>query len=165
MLYLRNCHIIDEMSDYIDDILIEKGKIKLIGKAEITNYINNNNQEAMLPDLHVQTKMDITELDLNNKLVMPAFIDLHFHMRNPGQDHKETIITANKAAIKGGYLHLLAMANTNPIIDNAELIKDIKTQNNSLVMTNLFQVSAVTKGLNGKDLVDFEANRKETRFF
>ena len=165
MLYLRNCHIIDEMSDYIDDILIEKGKIKLIGKAEITNYINNINQEAMLPDLHVQTKMDITELDLNNKLVMPAFIDLHFHMRNPGQDHKETMITANKAAIKGGYLHLLAMANTNPIIDNAELIKDIKTQNNSLGMTNLFQVSAVTKGLNGKDLVDFEANRKETRFF
>ena len=46
MLYLKNCHIIDEVSDYIDDILIDSGKIKLIGKAKITNYITEKNQEA-----------------------------------------------------------------------------------------------------------------------
>ncbi len=165
MLYLKNCHIIDEISDYIDDILIEDGKIKMIGKAKITNYINSNNQEETLPDLHVQANMDIKELDLEHKLVMPAFVDMHFHMRNPGQDYKETIISANKAAIKGGYLHLLAMANTNPVIDNKALIKEIINQNKSLGMTQLFQVSAVTKGLTGKDLVDFSSNREETRFF
>ena len=165
MLYLKNCHIIDEVSDYIDDILIDSGKIKLIGKAKITNYITEKNQEALLPDLHVQTKLDILELDLCNRLVMPAFVDLHFHMRNPGQEHKETLISANKAAIKGGYTDLLAMANTNPVIDNKTLITEIIEKNNSLGMTRLLQVSAVTKGLNGKDLVDFEKNRKATRFF
>lgn len=165
MLYLKNCHIIDEVSDYIDDILIDSGKIKLIGKAKITNYLTEKNQEAQLPDLHVQTKLDILELDLCNRLVMPAFVDLHFHMRNPGQEHKETLISANKAAIKGGYTDLLAMANTNPVIDNKTLITEIIEKNNSLGMTRLLQVSAVTKELNGKDLVDFEENRKATRFF
>ena len=96
---------------------------------------------------------------------MPAFVDLHFHMRNPGQEHKETLLSANKAAIKGGYTDLLAMANTNPVIDNKTLIKEIIEKNNSLGMTRLLQVSAVTKGLKGKDLVDFEENRKATRFF
>ncbi len=165
MLYLRNCRIIDEVSDYVDDILIDLDEIKLIGKAEIINYLTKKNQEAQLPDLYVREKSDIIELDLSGKIVMPAFVDLHFHMRNPGQEHKETFESANKALIKGGYTDFLAMANTNPAIDNKDLITEVIEKNNSLGMTNMLQVSAVTKGLKGKEPVDFEENRKVTRFF
>lgn len=81
MLYLKNCHIIDEVSDYIDDILIDSGKIKLIGKAKITNYITEKNQRLCFL-IYVQTKLDILELDLCNRLVMPAFNNLHFHEKS-----------------------------------------------------------------------------------
>ncbi len=180
MLHLKNCHIVDEVSDFHDDILIEGKNIKLIGKEKIEIYINSKTQSEKL-DRNNSFKEEIAEneflhekttsidemktLDLKNAIVMPSFADLHFHLRNPGQAHKETLLSANKAALRGGYTHFLAMANTDPVIDNLQLLEDITAKNDQLSMCTLFQAASLTRGLLGKKLTDFESLTAKTKFF
>lgn len=167
MLHIKNCQIIDQNGILNDEILIEKGKIRMIGSEKIKHYIYDSIQKLQIPGLEdaEDTKPLIKTIDANNNIVMPSFVDLHFHMRNPGQSHKETLLSGNKAALKGGYTHVLAMANTNPVVDSRELVEDMLTENRKLNLIKLFQVSSVTKNLEGKELVDFLKIREMTRFF
>lgn len=170
MLYLKNCHIVDEVSDHHEDILIEGKKIKLIGKDKIQRYIESYTNSEMMestdnPGKRNKQRNKIEIWDANHALVMPSFADLHFHLRNPGQQHKETLFSANRAALKGGYTHFLAMANTQPVIDSLELLQDITKKNNELDMCSLFQAASVTRGLLGQRLTDFKTLRAKTRFF
>lgn len=170
MLHLKNCHIVDEVSDHHDDILIEGRKIKLIGKDKIQRYIESYINSEMMdrtdkPGTRNKQRNKIETWDADHAIVMPSFADLHFHLRNPGQSHKETLLSANRAALRGGYTHFLAMANTQPVIDNLELLQDITDRNNKLDMCSLFQAASVTRGLLGKRLTDFKALRAKTRFF
>lgn len=118
------------------DILIEDGLIKAI-------ETNLNDEEAKV-------------IDAQNKLVTPSFVDVHVHLRTPGFEYKEDLVTGSKAALKGGYSHLCSMPNTSPCLDNYEVLeqhlKDIKEK----ALCHVYPFSAMSLSLGGRELVDVE---------
>lgn len=92
--------------------------------------------------------------------VVPGFVDVHVHFRDPGFKYKEDIITGAAAAVAGGYTSVICMANTKPVCDNIETLAYILNKAKS-VPINVLQAVAVTKGLLGKELVDFDKLHKK----
>lgn len=103
-------------------------------------------------------------IDAAGCFVMPGLIDLHVHLREPGFEYKETIATGTKAAAAGGYTTICPMPNTKPVIDCAELIEFLKQKEQKEGVVHLVPVGAVTKGQEGKELVDFSQLAKAGAF-
>ncbi len=118
------------------DILVGDGKVEAIG-------------ENLKPDQKTLCR------DLNGKYIFPAFIDLHVHLREPGQTHKEDISSGVQAALKGGCAAIAAMPNTQPVIDTPELVAWLKEQGIRQGM-EIFPVAALSVGLSGEKLTDLE---------
>ncbi|MCD1147594.1 dihydroorotase [Peptoniphilus sp. KCTC 25270] len=140
-ILLKNAQIMDPRNHFeeILDLYLEEGKIKNLGK------------NLDIPDAEV--------LDLTGKWIVPGFVDVHVHLRDPGFPQKETMETACRSALGGGFTHLLAMANTKPVMDSPEEIETFYKKAQS-VPVNVYTVSALTKDLKGKTLVDMEACAK-----
>jgi dihydroorotase len=114
------------------------------------------------PDL----KSSFTEIAGGENLaLLPSFLDLHCHLRDPGYTYKEDLESGNRAALSGGFTTICPMANTMPICDNPATIKYIRNKAKSLSMCEVIPISAVTKGLNTEQMVDFAAMTKYTRLF
>ncbi|HIH20932.1 TPA: dihydroorotase [Candidatus Micrarchaeota archaeon] len=94
--------------------------------------------------------------DATGLIVMPGWIDMHVHCREPGFTHKEDLASASKAAIRGGIPTIVAMPNTKPVIDNPSAVDFVMRKAENLEV-NLLQASAITIGLAGEKLVDFMA--------
>jgi dihydroorotase len=88
-------------------------------------------------------------------VLCPGFIDLHAHLRQPGDDDAETLQTGSRAAAAGGYTHVVAMANTSPPIDTPERVSEARLLAASMPVS-ILQVAALTRGLDGKELVDIK---------
>ena len=95
-----------------------------------------------------------TVIDATGKYVMPGFIDLHVHLREPGYEHKETIKTGALAAAHGGYTTICAMPNTMPAMDNVELYKGIVKKCEEEAVVNVLPISAITMNQGGEYLVN-----------
>src|SRR5215203_772335 len=92
--------------------------------------------------------------DASGLLVAPGFIDLHVHLREPGQEHKETIATGAAAAVAGGWTSVCPMPNTSPINDNAAITRYMIEQAERAGLANVFPVGAITKGSSGTELAE-----------
>jgi dihydroorotase len=142
---IKNGHVIDPASkkDGIYDILIENDIIK-----KVEENIDENEVIAKVG------KESITIIDAKNQYVMPGFIDLHVHLREPGLEYKETIKTGAMAAAKGGFTTICPMPNTRPTIDNKYMIEYLlyKAKEDSIV--NILPVGAITKDQLGNKLND-----------
>jgi dihydroorotase len=92
-------------------------------------------------------------------IVAPGFIDLHVHLREPGQQHKETIATGTAAAAAGGFTSVCAMPNTSPVNDSPEITRWMQAPERGAVV-NVFPIAAATVGSMGLDLTDFAALKK-----
>ncbi|AFA48399.1 dihydroorotase [Acetobacterium woodii] len=145
---IRNVEIVDATGSRFGKVLIENGKIKKVYKEKG----------------NVKSAYD-QEIDGQGFVLMPGFIDMHCHLRDPGYEYKETMETGMAAALKGGYTTLVAMANTNPVIDNAVVLKANLDKAEALDQCTLIQVSAVTKDFGDSELVEFETVRPLTRVF
>ncbi len=99
-------------------------------------------------------------VDARGCYVMPGFIDLHVHFRDPGLEHKETIETGSMAAAAGGYTTVFAMPNTRPVADNADVVNYVHNKAKAVGITNVSQVGAITKGQSGTELADIEEMAK-----
>lgn len=121
--------------DQVADLLIEDGKIKAIG----------NFQDHEAKDI----------IDAKGMVVAPGLVDIHVHFREPGFTHKEDIQSGSRSAAAGGFTTVVAMANTNPVIDNEETLKEV-LEEMSRAEINVYTVAAITKGLKGKELVDMD---------
>jgi dihydroorotase len=88
-------------------------------------------------------------------VLCPGFIDLHAHLRQPGDDDAETLQSGSRAAAAGGYTHVVAMANTSPPIDTPERVSEARLLAGSMPVS-ILQVAALTRGLDGKELVDIK---------
>ena len=95
-------------------------------------------------------------IDCENLYIMPGMIDMHCHLREPGFEHKETIETGSKSAVKGGFTTICPMPNTKPTPDNAEVLKQIIQKAKEVNLCNVLPYASVTKGEKGEELVNFD---------
>jgi dihydroorotase len=139
-LLIKNGRVIDPgcKQDAVMDLLIEDGKIM---KKEIQIE---------------ESKEELNVIDAKGCFVMPGFIDLHVHLREPGFEHKETIATGANAAARGGFTTICAMPNTKPVIDNSDRIKFVLNKAAQVSPVHICQVGAITKGQMGEELADIE---------
>ena len=100
----------------------------------------------------------VTEgIDAKSKLLIPGLVDLHTHLREPGREDAETVLTGSKSAAAGGYTAISAMANTNPVADNAGVVEQIYRLGKSAGLVDVNPIGAVTKGLLGEQLAEMGA--------
>lgn len=97
---------------------------------------------------------DVEVYDAGGKLVAPGFIDLHVHLREPGQEHKENIASGCAAAVAGGWTSICPMPNTNPINDNAAITRYMIEQAEHAGLANVFPIGAITKSSDGTELAE-----------
>src|SRR5579872_660218 len=94
------------------------------------------------------------KFDARGLIVAPGFIDLHVHLREPGQNYKETIASGTAAAAAGGFTSVCTMPNTAPVVDTAEWVGWLKNPERGAVV-NVFPIAAATRGSRGATLTDF----------
>lgn len=142
-MIIKGGRVIDPLSkrDEVLDIKIEDGKIVEIAK-DIES--SSGNEEI---------------IDARGKIVVPGLIDVHVHFRDPGQTHKEDLVTGSQAAIAGGFTSVVQMANTSPKIDSKEKIIEHYKRARDLPL-KVFTVSALTRNFGDLELVDMEENFK-----
>ena len=92
--------------------------------------------------------------DASGLLVAPGFIDMHVHLREPGQEHKETIATGCAAAVAGGWTSVCPMPNTSPVNDNAAITRYMIEQAERAGLANVFPIGAITKSSDGGELAE-----------
>lgn len=117
------------------DVLIEQGKIAAVGKA-------------------LKAPAGAKTIDATGKVVLPGFIDLHVHFREPGFEYKETIETGTAAAVAGGFTTVCCMPNTNPVNDNQSITEFILDKAREAGNANVLPIGAITKGSEGKELAE-----------
>lgn len=93
-------------------------------------------------------------IDCGGNVIVPGFIDVHIHLREPGGEHKETIASGTKAAARGGFTTVCAMPNTNPVPDNKETVKELLEKINQDALVRVLPYAAITKKLNGEERTD-----------
>ena len=137
-LLIKNGRVIDPASgtDGILDVLIDGGKILELRK-----------QIAATGSMQV--------IDAAGLLVAPGLIDMHTHLREPGQEYKETIHTGARAAAAGGFTSIACMPNTSPVNDNASVTNFIVNQARTGACVNVYPVGALTVGLKGEALAEY----------
>ena len=138
--YIKDGYLIDPASGIEGhfDLLIKDKKV-----WKVANKLN-------LEDLNVTADKVI---DGSGKFIMPGFIDLHVHLREPGYEYKETILSGGKAAAAGGFTTICAMPNTKPALDSVEVITSVITSAKNAPV-NVYPIAAITKGQEGTLLND-----------
>jgi dihydroorotase len=139
-ILVRNGHVVDPAQgiDGKCDVLVENRRIAAVRKRSAS------------PKLTVSGK-DRT-IDAKGLFVLPGLVDMHVHLREPGYEHKETIATGTKAAVRGGFTSVCAMPNTSPVNDNAGITEYILQKAHKEGLCSVFPVGAVTKGQRGEEL-------------
>jgi dihydroorotase len=133
-LLLRNARLLDGS---IIDVLIVEDRINQIGTD-------------------ISWSAD-SEVDLKTALLIPGLVDLHTHLREPGREDSETVLTGSQSAVKGGFTAVSAMANTNPVADTAGVVEQVFRMGQEAGLCDVFPIGAVTQGLQGEKLAELGA--------
>jgi len=137
-LLIKNGHLIDPGAPE------NTGMSVLIENGEVTAWLRHGDQDPEGCEV----------FDASGLLVAPGFIDLHVHLREPGQEHKETIATGCSAAVAGGWTSVCPMPNTNPVNDNAAITRYMIEQAERAGLANVFPIGAITKSSDGSELAE-----------
>jgi dihydroorotase len=145
---IRGGRVLDPASglDDLHDVLIERDKISAIGPAGSF-------------DATLDASTEIIEAD--GLWVAPGFIDLHVHLREPGEEYKETILTGSQAAAAGGFTSICCMPNTKPVNDNSSVTDFILHRASQADLVRVFPIGAVSQGQKGEILAEY-AELKES---
>ena len=139
-ILIQGGHIIDpsQRIDAVGDVYIAEGKIVWLSTVGIAD-----------------ASEECAVIRAEGMVVCPGFIDVHCHLRQPGFEEKETIVTGTKAAARGGYTTVCCMPNTNPPVDNGSMIEYIKDIASTEGLVRVLPIGCITKGREGRELADF----------
>jgi dihydroorotase len=151
-MLIKNGRIIDP-SQNIDgngDVIIENGKIK-----EIILARKRESAEA-----RKKRVPDFSTIDASDCIVIPGLVDLHTHLREPGFEYKETILTGTRAAARGGFTSVCCMPNTNPVNDTIAVTEFIIKKALQEGSCTVYPIGAITKGQKDAELAELEALKR-----
>lgn len=136
-ILFKHGHVVDYKThtDEVLDLLVENEKITKIG-PNISDSVDQ-------------------VIDCTGLFLLPGMIDMHCHLRQPGFEHKETIETGSKSAVKGGFTTICPMPNTKPVPDSPETLAWIQAEAKRVGLCHILPYASVTKGEFGEELVDF----------
>lgn len=140
-LLIKNANLLDHGAV---DVFIERGKIASIGKN-----LSKSSDEIV---------------DAKGQYLFPGFVDVHIHLREPGGEAKETIVSGTRAAARGGFTTVCSMPNTNPVPDSQETLQNVLDRINESAHVRVLPYAAITKKQLGDTLVDFEALKNQGAF-
>jgi dihydroorotase len=143
-LLIKNGRVIDPSQnvDEVVDVLVENGLVKEIGKG-------------------LTAPEGVKTINASGKYVVPGLIDMHVHLRDPGLEYKEDIVSGTKAAAVGGFTSVCCMPNTKPTIDNKAVASYIINKAREVGLCNVFPVGSITYGLAGERMSEM-GELKET---
>lgn len=111
--------------------------------------------DGVITDIAAIGSLDADEvIEADGLVALPGFVDLHTHLREPGREDTETIETGSRAAALGGYTAVFAMANTDPVADNAVIVEHVWRRGQEVGLVDVYPVGAVTVGLKGEKLAE-----------
>src|SRR5579862_8379947 len=141
---LKGGRVVDPANgrDGIFDVFIEDGRIARIGR-----------------DLAVEAGTTIVDVP-SGLVVCPGLIDIHVHLREPGQEHKETVATGTAAAVAGGFTAVACMPNTSPVNDNAGVTEYVLKKAAEANLARVYPIGAVSRGQKGEELADIAEMRQ-----
>jgi dihydroorotase len=137
-LFIEGGRVIDPATgtDGVRTVVIRDGKV-----AEVAE--------------RVERPRDARTIDARGRWVTPGFVDLHVHLREPGQEYKETVATGARAAVAGGFTSVCAMPNTKPVNDTAAVTELVLARAAAAGLARVYPVGAISKGSNGEELAEF----------
>ncbi len=129
-------HVIDPgRFNGVADVLTDEGRVVAVGP-------------------HLKASAGATKIDATGRLVLPGFVDLHVHFREPGFEYKESIQSGAAAAVAGGFTSVCCMPNTVPVNDNQAITEFMLDRARAAGLANVFPIGAITKGSEGKELAE-----------
>ncbi|HEY2201674.1 MAG TPA: dihydroorotase, partial [Solirubrobacteraceae bacterium] len=145
-LLLRDAHLLDprEAIDARHDVRVRGGEIAELGAPGTLEKAEN--EEA---------------IEASGRMLLPAFFDPHVHFRTPGQEHKEDLETGTRAAAAGGFGGVIAMPNTDPVIDSAPLLRSLRDAATREARVPVGFLGAITRGLQGEELTEMAELHQE----
>lgn len=137
--WIRGGHVVDPANgiDGVMDVVVRDGVIAAVGTPDQVHGVQ--------------------EIDATGKIVCPAWIDIHVHLRQPGQDAKETVKTGTEAAVAGGFSAFACMPNTKPALDSVEVLEWLAAKVAEEGVCRVFPIATITQDRSGGDAVDFDA--------
>lgn len=139
-ILIKGGHVVDPANniDEVMDIYVADGIIQEVGR-----------------DIETQVAgVEMEVIDAAGMTVVPGLVDMHVHLRDPGQEYKEDIETGTKAAVMGGVTSVACMPNTKPVVDNKAIVSYIINKAKEVGYANVYPIGAVSKGLEGKELAE-----------
>lgn len=136
----------------MSDLLLTSARI--LGGAPTDVLVVGGTIVSVGPDAASLAQAGVPRLDAAGQVLLPGFVDLHTHLREPGREDAETIESGSQAAAAGGYTAILAMANTDPVTDTAELAERVLDIGRAVGLVDVQPVGAVTRGLAGEQLAE-----------
>ena len=135
-IVILNGTVIDPASDLNTpaDVLLEEGTVRAVEKPGAFH------------------KLEATVIDAHGCIVAPGFIDIHVHLREPGHEYKETVLTGTQSAVAGGFTTVACMANTTPVNDNGAVTRYIIERAREANLARVLPIGALSKGLKGEEL-------------
>lgn len=142
-ILIKGARIVDESKDFLGDLYIKDGIIE---------------------DFGINLDYNCTEIDGEGLVLMPSFIDLHVHFRDPGFTYKEDLLTGGLAALKGGYTLVNLMGNTNPICSSMETVEYVLNKAKELDLVDVHQTVSITKDFDGHTLEHLDRLDNRVKF-
>jgi dihydroorotase len=137
-IFIEGGRVIDPASgtDGVRTVVVREGRIAEVGER-------------------IERPRDARALDARGRWVVPGFIDLHVHLREPGHEYKETVETGARAAVAGGFTAVCAMPNTVPVNDNASVTELVLARAAAAGLARVYPVGAISKGSKGEELAEY----------
>ncbi len=141
-LLIKGARVVDSHMDCVADVYINKG---------IIHKIDSNIQESC------------KTIRAEGLILLPSFVDMHCHFREPGFEYKEDLLTGSLAALKGGFTAVNLMANTNPVCSSMEIVDYVLERAKEIDLIDIHQCMAITEGFQGKSIAHLNSIDKRVK--